>query len=69
MSDLNQLDREETSESVSNTEDITKIIEWVYQLRDPNQRVNSLIQLSRKREAFADLAIYLWYSPGVISAL
>jgi hypothetical protein len=53
----------------SNGEDLSKIIEWVYQLKEPNMRVNSLIQLSKKREGFPDLAIYLWYTPGVISIL
>lgn len=53
----------------SSVEDVNKIIDWVNQLKDPNLRVNSLIQLSKKREAYADLAIYLWYTPGVISVL
>jgi hypothetical protein len=60
---------EDSSESSSSSEDINKILEWVSQLKDPNQRVNSLIQLSKKREAFADLAVYLWYTPGVICVL
>ena len=50
-------------------DDINKIIEWVGQLKDVNTRTNSLIQLSKKREAYSDLAIYLWYSPGIISVL
>jgi CCR4-NOT transcription complex subunit 9 len=50
-------------------EDISKIIEWVNQLKDTNTRTNALIQLSKKREAYSDLAIYLWYSPGIISVL
>ena len=50
-------------------DDINKIIECVSQLKDVNTRTNSLIQLSKKREAYSDLAIYLWYSPGIISVL
>jgi hypothetical protein len=63
------LTTDEPSDTATTGEDLTKIIEWVYQLKDANLRVNSLIQLSKKREGFPDLAIYLWYTPGVISAL
>jgi len=60
---------EDASEAISTSEDLSKIIEWVYELKDVNKRVNSLIQLSKKREGFPDLAVYLWYTPGVISLL
>ncbi len=50
-------------------DDLTQIVEWVYQLKDQKTRVNSMLQLSKKREGFPDLAIYLWYTPGVISIL
>ena len=60
---------EDPTETISTSEDLSKIIEWVYELKDVNMRVNSLIQLSKKREGFPDLAIYLWYTPGVISIL
>ena len=63
------LSTEDPIENMSTGEDLTKIIEWVYQLKEINMRVNSLIQLSKKREGFPDLAIYLWYTPGVISIL
>lgn len=63
------LSNEDAGDNISTGEDLTKIIEWVYQLKDVNMRVNSLIQLSKKREGFPDLAIYLWYTPGVISIL
>lgn len=63
------LSQEGELETISSGEDLTKIIEWVYLLKDTNMRVNSLIQLSKKREGFPDLAIYLWYTPGVISIL
>lgn len=51
------------------SEDIYKIVEWVSNLKNPDLRVNSLVELSKQRDSFSDLAIYLWYSPGVISAL
>ncbi len=60
---------EDPIDPMSSGEDLTRIIEWVYQLKDINLRENSLIQLSKKREGFPDLAIYLWYTPGVISIL
>ena len=60
---------EEQTDTLSTGEDLSKIIEWVYHLKDVNLRVNCLIQLSKKREGFPDLAIYLWYTPGVISIL
>ena len=69
--DCNQLDEiTNTQISTSNkTEEISKIIEWVSNLKNPESRVNSLVELSKQRDSFSDLAIYLWYSPGVISAL
>uniref|UniRef100_A0A7S2V242 Cell differentiation protein rcd1 n=1 Tax=Fibrocapsa japonica TaxID=94617 RepID=A0A7S2V242_9STRA len=41
----------------------------VVQLTDPDQRETALLELSKKREAFADLAPILWHSFGTISAL
>jgi len=70
--DNNQID-EISNNSQNNTtnksEEITKIVEWVSNLKNPESRVNSLVELSKQRDSFSDLAIYLWYSPGVISAL
>lgn len=67
-SSTDKLGSQEAPES-TNTDEVVKIVDWVHQLKDSNLRVNALIELSRKREAFTDLAIYLWYTPGVISAL
>jgi len=53
----------------NNSDDVNKITEWIKCLTDSEKRVNALIELSKKRDSFPDLAIYLWYSPGVISAL
>mmetsp|Transcript_14014 Transcript_14014/g.16977 ORF Transcript_14014/g.16977 Transcript_14014/m.16977 type:complete len:305 (+) Transcript_14014:203-1117(+) len=41
----------------------------VLDLTDPSTRENALLDLSKKREAFPDLAPILWYSFGVIPAL
>jgi hypothetical protein len=41
----------------------------VSQLTIPDQRESALLELSKKREAFSDLAPILWHSFGTISAL
>mmetsp|Transcript_9194 Transcript_9194/g.11811 ORF Transcript_9194/g.11811 Transcript_9194/m.11811 type:complete len:281 (-) Transcript_9194:572-1414(-) len=41
----------------------------VLQLTHPEQREGALLELSKKREAFSDLAPILWHSFGTISAL
>ena len=50
-------------------EDEQKIIEWVNQIKDENTRERALGELSKKRENFNDLALYIWYSTGTVSAL
>ena len=39
------------------------------ELTDPATRENALLELSKKREAFPELAPYLWHSFGTVSAL
>lgn len=41
----------------------------VLDLTNPQTRENSLLELSKKRESFPELAIYLWHSNGTITAL
>jgi len=41
----------------------------VLQLTNPDQREAALLELSKKREAFSDLAPILWHSFGTVSAL
>jgi len=41
----------------------------VLELTNPATRENALLELSKKRETFPDLAPYLWHSFGTISAL
>ena len=69
--DINQLDELPNTQlnPTNKAEEISKIVDWVSNLKNPETRVNSLIELSKQRDSFSDLAIYLWYSPGVISAL
>lgn len=42
---------------------------YVHQLINPQTRENALLELSKKRENFPELAPYLWYSFGAIAAL
>lgn len=42
---------------------------YVHQLINPVTRENALLELSKKRENFPELAPYLWYSFGTIAAL
>lgn len=58
-----------TTEDKVEVDERLKIIEWIGQLKDINLRMKALVSLSQKRETFTDLAIYLWYTPGVIAAL
>jgi len=53
----------------TNPEEVSKIITWVIQLKDPKLREASLLELSKMREVFSDLAIFLWYSPGIVATL
>ena len=41
----------------------------VLELTNPEQREAALLELSKKREAFPDLAPILWHSFGTIAAL
>jgi Cell differentiation family, Rcd1-like len=50
-------------------EHIEDLFPLVGQLTNPEQRESALLELSKKREAFSDLAPILWHSFGTISAL
>ncbi len=43
--------------------------DYIKQLINPATRENALLELSKKRENFPELAPYLWYSFGTIVAL
>mmetsp|Transcript_35586 Transcript_35586/g.79047 ORF Transcript_35586/g.79047 Transcript_35586/m.79047 type:complete len:291 (+) Transcript_35586:116-988(+) len=42
---------------------------YVHQLINPQTRENALLELSKKRENFPELAPYLWFSFGTMAAL
>lgn len=46
-----------------------EVADFVSHLTSPATRENALLELSKKREAFPELAPYLWYSFGTIAAL
>ena len=46
--------------------DYSQIFEWVSQLlKGPEGREKALLELSRKREQYDDLALILWHSFGI----
>eukprot|EP00775_Hariotina_reticulata_P001753 gene1753-2093_t len=45
------------------------IEQYVHQLSNQATRENALLELSKKRENFPELAPYLWYSFGTVAAL
>ncbi len=69
MKDMSTEESKEVMNSSTNQEEVVKIIEWVNQIKDEATREQALAELSRKRESFQDLALYIWYSPGVVSGL
>lgn len=66
--DIEEIPKEVLIASTSQ-EDISKIIEWVNQIKDESLKEQALSELSRKRESFADLALYIWYSNGIVALL
>jgi len=46
-----------------------KIYALILELMNPNLREQALLELSKKRELYEDLAIILWHSYGVVSIL
>eukprot|EP00965_Chrysotila_dentata_P226786 6195632-Pleurochrysis_carterae.AAC.2 len=50
-------------------EDAEKIFLLVLELTNPEQRESALLELSKRRETFVDLAPILWHSFGTVSAL
>jgi CCR4-NOT transcription complex subunit 9 len=47
----------------------SEIEQYVQQLSNAATRENALLELSKKRENFPELAPYLWYSFGTVAAL
>lgn len=49
--------------------DVEKIVTQILNLRNHDKREDALHELSKKRETFANLAPYLWYSVGTLAIL
>ncbi|QIX02091.1 hypothetical protein AMS68_007608 [Peltaster fructicola] len=50
-------------------EDNRRVLEWVAQILNANTREGALLELSKKREQVPELALILWHSFGVMTAL
>ncbi|KAL4910683.1 cell differentiation family, Rcd1-like-domain-containing protein [Aspergillus multicolor] len=46
-----------------------KVFMWVAELLDPTRRESALMELSKKREQVPELALVIWHSFGVMTAL
>ena len=53
----------------NNPEEVAKIAQWVRMIKEESTREIALAELSRKRESFGDLALYIWYTSGIVSCL
>ncbi|RAO65530.1 uncharacterized protein BHQ10_001542 [Talaromyces amestolkiae] len=51
------------------SEESRKVFIWVAELLDPNRRETALMELSKKREQVPELALVIWHSFGVMTAL
>lgn len=50
-------------------EDKQLIIKYIDELKYSDKRDNALVELSRQREHFSELAPFIWHSVGTIAAL
>lgn len=50
--------------SIGSTADERRVLDWIAQLMNPAQREAALLELSKKREQFPQLALILWHSFG-----
>jgi len=55
--------------SANGGQGIEELLPLVMQLTNPEQREGVLLELSKKRESFSDLAPILWHSYGTVAAL
>jgi len=53
----------------TNNQGVEELLPLVMQLTNPDQREGVLLELSKKRESFSDLAPVLWHSFGTVAAL
>ncbi|KAF2842125.1 Rcd1-domain-containing protein [Patellaria atrata CBS 101060] len=53
----------------ANSDENSRVLEWISQLMVPATRETALLELSKKREQVPELALILWYSFGVMASL
>lgn len=58
-----------TPEYSENDREFEKVIEHIANLKYPEKREEALGELSKKRESFPQLAVYLWHSVGTLAVL
>ena len=58
-----------TDYSETNDKEFEKVIEYIANLKYPEKREEALQELSKKRESFPKLAVYLWHSVGTLAIL
>lgn len=58
-----------SSSGGNGSQGIEELLPLVMQLTNPEQREGVLLELSKKRESFTDLAPILWHSYGTVAAL
>lgn len=56
-------------EYTENDREFEKVIEHIANLKYPEKREEALGELSKKRESFQQLAVYLWHSVGTLAIL
>lgn len=54
---------------LTNNEEELQIISYLNQIKDSSKREKVLAELCKKRESFPNLAVFIWYSPGVVTSL
>lgn len=52
--------------SANSPQDMEKVISLIQEVLQPNLRENALLELSKRRETFENLAPLLWYSYGML---
>lgn len=48
---------------------VEQIQQWIIELCDPKTRERALLELSKRRDQYTDLAVWIWHSFGGIAAL
>ncbi|GAU93446.1 hypothetical protein RvY_05385 [Ramazzottius varieornatus] len=48
---------------------VDQIQQWIVELCDPKTRERALLELSKRRDQYTDLAVWIWHSFGGVAAL